>query len=220
MTLTAVAFDLDYTLAVPVRDRAAILADAVDAVGAPDISRAAYRQAHLDSHTHETRAPIFADLLDERDGDVDPADLADAYRAAIADALVPVDGAESLVCALRDDYRVGLLTNGPVTAQRDKIETLGWTDLFDATVVTGDLVAGKPDERAFRAVLDELGTAPAETVYVGDEPDVDVAGAKDAGLLAIQVVYEGGPDPDPRADAHVDRDHLADRLPAVLCDLD
>jgi putative hydrolase of the HAD superfamily len=219
VTLRAVGFDLDYTLAVPTRDRETILHEASVASGAPPLSRQAYLDAHARNLTRETRAPIFADLLSDRQTEADPADLAAAYRERIADALVPVDGARDLVATLRERSRVGLLTNGPRVAQRDKLETLGWQDVFDVALVTGELPAGKPDEAAFRALLDELGTAPEETAYVGDDVDADVSGAAAAGLVPIQVTFEGGPEPDPRAAVHLPREDLVDRLPAVLDDL-
>ncbi|HMB50235.1 MAG TPA: HAD family hydrolase [Natronoarchaeum rubrum] len=215
----AVVFDLDYTLAVPRRDRATLLAEALDAVDAPQASRQEYLDAHGRNLTGESRAPIFAELFEGRATDADPEAAADAYRAAIADALEPVDGAAGLVADLREDYRVGLLTNGPVRAQHDKIETLGWTDLFDATVVTGELPAGKPDERAFRAVLGALGIDADAAVYVGDEVDADVRGATEAGMTAIQILSPEGPAPDERADAHVDRAELVAQLPDVLAEL-
>jgi len=216
MALRAVAFDLDYTLAVPARDRATLLHEAATAVGAPELSRAAYLDAHRRNLTGETREPIFAELLAAHDSDADPAALAAEYRQTIAAALEPVPGAAGLVRALRERYRVGLLTNGPVRAQRDKLATLGWTELFDAVVVSGDLPAGKPDSRAFAAVLDRLDVEPHEAAYVGDEVEADVRGASEAGLHAVQVVWPEGPDPDPRADAHVDRAELAAVLPGVL----
>jgi len=216
MTLRAVVFDLDYTLAVPDRDRETLLREAAAAAGAPSLSREAYLAAHRRNLTSETREPIFAELLADRDGEADPAEVAAAYRRSIAAALEPVPGAADLVRRLRDRYRVGLLTNGPVRAQRDKLATLGWEALFDAVVVTGDLAAGKPDERAFEAVLDRLGVAPDEAAYVGDEVEADVRGASEAGLAVVQVVWPEGPDPDPRADVHVDRAELTAELPGVL----
>ena len=216
MTLRAVVFDLDYTLAVPDRNRETLLREAAAAAGAPSLSREAYLAAHRRNLTSETREPIFAELLADRDGEADPAEVAAAYRRAIAAALEPVPGAADLVRRLRDRYRVGLLTNGPVRAQRDKLATLGWEALFDAAVVTGDLAAGKPDERAFEAVLDRLGVAPDEAAYVGDEVEADVRGASEAGLAVVQVVWPEGPDPDPRADGHVDRAELTAELPGVL----
>lgn len=218
MGITAVAFDLDYTLAVPTRDRATLLTEATRAADAPEITREEYLEAHRAEHAHETRAPIFDRLLDGDDGAHD--DLAEAYREAIADALAPVEGAEKLIRGLRRDYRVGLLTNGPVRAQRDKLETLGWDGLFDAVVITGSLEAGKPDAVAFETILEALDAAPEEAVYVGDEVIADVRGASHAGLRVIQVRYPGGPDPNPLADAHVDRESLREDLPAILRELD
>lgn len=216
MTLSAVIFDLDYTLAVADVDRQTLLSEALAAVDAPDATREEYLDAHGRNLTGESREPIFAELFDDRETDVDPETAATAYRRAIADALTPVEGAAELVTALREDYRVGLLTNGPVRAQRDKLETLGWTDLFDATVVTGELPAGKPDERAFQAILSALGVPAEEAAYVGDDVDADVVGATNAGMAAVQVLFPDGPAPDDRADAHVDRAELASRLPEVL----
>lgn len=218
--MQAVGFDLDYTLAVPERDRATLLQETLDAVDAPPVSREEYKRAHEADLATETREPIFAAILKEHDDDTDPAVLAAAYREHILDALVPLPGVEALVARLRREYRVGLLTDGPLRAQQSKLEAVGWTDLFDAVVITGTLPAGKPDRRAFDALLDELDAAPDETAYVGDYPEADIVGAKNAGLDAVQVVYDGGPDPHPDADAVVRREELTDRLPGVLADLD
>ena len=219
MTITAVGFDLDETLAVPTRERTAILADATADADAPPLSREAYLDVHSRHLTSDSRTPIFEELLSEYDTEADPESLANAYRREIADALVPVPGAEPFLQGLRTKYRVGLLTNGPRTAQRDKLTTLGWTDAFDVALVTGDLDAGKPDPVAFASLLDELGSAPGETAYVGDDVDADIAGADNAGLVPIQVLYDGGPEPSPRAAAHVSRAELIDRLPELLEEL-
>ncbi|RKD94683.1 HAD family hydrolase [Halopiger aswanensis] len=216
----AVVFDLDYTLAVPTRDRETILQDAVDAVGAPSLSREDYLEVHGQHLTRESREPIFAALLADRESDADPAAVATAYRETIADALEPLPGVEAMLAELRTEYRVGLLTNGPVRAQRDKLETLGWEDAFDAALVTGELEAGKPDPRAFEAIAAELDVDPADAVYVGDDVDADVTGATNAGMTPVQVLLEDGPDPDPRAVAHVEQREIATALPAVLADLE
>lgn len=218
--LRAVVFDLDYTLAVPRRDRATILDEATTATGAPSFTRDAYLEAHRRNLTSETREPIFADLLEGSDSDADPAAVATAYRETIADSLEPLPGVEAMLADLREEYRVGLLTNGPVRAQRDKLETLGWEDAFDAALVTGELEAGKPDSRAFDAIADALGVDPADAVYVGDEVEADISGATGVGMRAIQVLLEDGPEPDPRAVAHVDQAEVATAVPKVVADLE
>lgn len=213
MPISAVAFDLDYTLAVPERDRQTLLDEATTTVGAPQFSREEYLDAHRRNLTSETREPIFADLLGE-ESNVSPAALADAYRETIENALAPVTGAETLVETLRETYHVGLLTDGPVRAQRAKLDALGWTGLFDAVVITGALDAGKPDERAFRTVTEALESIPEETVYVGDHPEVDIVGAHAAGLYTVQVTDDG--DTVQEADAAIDRDSLSTDLPDLI----
>ncbi|USZ71967.1 HAD family hydrolase [Natronosalvus halobius] len=216
--LEAVVFDLDYTLAVPDRDRETLLTEATAATGAPPLSREAYLEAHRNNLTRESREPIFADLLADHDTSAEPGAVATAYRESIADALTPLAGVEAMLEDLRSTYRVGLLTNGPVRAQRDKLETLDWESRFDAALVTGELEAGKPDPRAFEAILEELSVAPDRAVYVGDEREADVEGATRAGMRAIQVL-RSDTEPDSRAVAHVDQSTIASELPAVLASL-
>jgi putative hydrolase of the HAD superfamily len=206
MTLAAVVFDLDYTLAVPERSRQALLDEATATAGVRSLDREEYLNAHSTDVASETREPIFETLVEDGAGDV-----TDAYRAAIEDALVPVDDAVDLLLALRRQYRVGLLTDGPVRAQQGKLDRLGWEQYFDAVVITGALPAGKPDERAFDAIVSELGVPAAATVFVGDHPDADIRGAKDAGMVAVQVLGEQY-DRAPEADAYVERDDLQAQL--------
>lgn len=207
----AVVFDLDYTLAVPERDRQTLLDEATEAAGVRRIDRAEYLDAHGADLASETRAPIFDAILDEGD----PAVVAAAYRDAIESALVPVAGATDLLADLGERYRLGLLTDGPARAQYGKLEALGWTDRFDAVVVTGELPAGKPDRRAFEAILEALSASPAETVHVGDHPAADVEGAAATGLYAVQVRTDRF-DASPAADATVRSDRLAADLRELL----
>ncbi len=215
----AVVFDLDYTLAVPSEDRTTILERATETVDGPPITRSEYLDVHASHLTRETREPIFAELLADRETDVDPATVARTYRDRLAATLEPLPGVESMLASLREEYATGLLTNGPTVAQRDKIETLGWESVFDATLVTGELPAGKPDPRAFEAIADALAVAPAEVVYVGDDVEADVIGATNAGMRVVQVLLEGGSEPDPRADATVDQSRLATDLPPTIATL-
>ncbi|WP_135824204.1 HAD family hydrolase [Halorussus ruber] len=215
MTLSAVVFDFDYTLTAPGRPRQAVLDDSTEAVGAPDLSREEYLDAHSQHLDSDSRDPIFDALLPE-DADTDPEELSAVYRETVAESLRSVEGVAGLLADLEADYGLGLLTNGPSKAQRSKLDPFDWVARFDAIAITGDLEAGKPDPAAFEAILSDLGVEPAEAVYVGDDPEADVEGARSAGMHVIQVVYEDGPDRHPDADAHVERDSLAAALPEIL----
>jgi putative hydrolase of the HAD superfamily len=218
VTVSAVVLDFDYTLTVPDRPRQGVLDEATDAVGAPRMSREEYLEVHGQHLDSDSRVPIFADLL-PADSDVSPEALADAYREKVADSLREVEGVPGLLADLREEYALGLLTNGPADAQRSKLDRFDWVEAFDVVVITGEIEAGKPDERAFRAVLDELGVESDEAVYVGDDPKKDVEGAKRAGMYAVQVLHDDGPDRHPDADAYVERDSLATDLPEIIAQL-
>ena len=210
---TAVVFDLDDTLAVTDGDRSTLLAAAADRAGVSlSFDREAYLDAHREHSGTESRRPVFEALV----GSDAPA-LTRAYRETIGEALTPVEGAEAVLETLRGRYRLGLLTDGPGRTQRDKLERLGWTDAFDAVVVTGPIGAPKPDRRAFETIADELGVAPGEAVYVGDDPERDIAGAAAAGFRTLQVQYPDGPTPHPDVGATMRRSAFA-TLPAVLGD--
>ena len=217
MDTTAVAFDLDDTLAVTRVDRATLLAEALREAGAPQRSREAYLQAHAENLTAGSREPVFERLFEDAP-EVDAAAVAQAYRDRVNAALEPVPGVEAMLAELRDRYRLGLLTNGPVVAQRSKLDALGWTDAFDVALVTGELAAGKPEPAAFESLLDELRTDASATVFVGNDVTADVQGAVAAGIDAVQVCYPDGPPRDPDAFAHVERDDLAAELPRILAE--
>ena len=78
----------------------------------------------------------------------------------------------------------GAVSNNVEEYQRGKLKAAG---LERITVVVGSDTAGapKPDPRPFLAGAALLGTAPAQTLYVGDNPVNDVQGARAAGLPAM-----------------------------------
>ena len=51
----------------------------------------------------------------------------------------------------------------------------------------------KPHPRAFLTVVEAIGTRPEETIYVGDNPVADIAGAQGAGLRGVLRVNQGVP---------------------------
>lgn len=211
MTVNAVVFDLDETLAVTTRDRGTLIEEATAVAGGDPIEYTTYQDSHQEAVTGETRAPIFEAALD--DDSVDPDIVAETYRDAVNDALVPVEGATTLLADLVGrGYRVGVLTDGPVQAQRSKLEVLGWEEYLDATVVTGALETRKPDPITFETILEKLAVSPSEAVYVGDKPEVDIAGAKDVGMATIQITYPGGPAVHAKADVAIERSALATEL--------
>ena len=85
--------------------------------------------------------------------------------------------------------------------------------LFQVLTFSDECGIRKPAPAIFRLTLAALGVPPEDAVHVGDDPILDVEGARDAGLRVIQITHDG------RATAPVKPDavirHLWE-LPAAL----
>jgi putative hydrolase of the HAD superfamily len=97
-------------------------------------------------------------------------------------------GSASLLRELRaGGYRLGLLTNGTEEQQRDKLARTGLGSAFDAVCVSERIGFQKPDARAFLTLADELDVDAADCLFVGDDADRDIAGARAVGMRAVLV---------------------------------
>ncbi|GAB2476611.1 HAD family hydrolase [Xylanimonas ulmi] len=108
------------------------------------------------------------------------------------------DDVAAALSALRQaGVRVGSVTNARVTLQESKLTAAG---IAGVPVLVGvdTLGFGKPRPEVFHEGCRLLGSDPARTAYVGDEPDVDARGATDAGLVGVWLdrpgVRRGGVD--------------------------
>jgi putative hydrolase of the HAD superfamily len=94
---------------------------------------------------------------------------------------------------LREEWRIGIVTNGPPEIQGRKVEALGLAPLVDTVVyahATGRGL-GKPDRAPFVEAARRLGVCLTRAVFVGDDPVNDIAGAQRVGMHAIRIVRPG-----------------------------
>ncbi|MFE3631822.1 HAD family hydrolase [Streptomyces goshikiensis] len=131
------------------------------------------------------------------------------YRAAwvVFPDVVPV------LDALAAGYRHGVLSNSSVANQDPKLRALGLRERFEVLVCAAELGISKPEARAFLAACEALGLPPHEVAYVGDQPEIDARGARDAGLTAFWLDREEGTGPTPSG---VHRIAGLARLPELL----
>ncbi|HVW71308.1 MAG TPA: HAD family hydrolase [Steroidobacteraceae bacterium] len=114
---------------------------------------------------------------------------------------------------LRARYVLATLSNGNADLAR-----IGLADLFSLSLNARQIGVGKPHPRCFERLAVDLRVAPAEIVYVGDDPVLDVAAARAAGLLTAWVNRFGQRWPDTIAPADIvvtNCTQLADALGVV-----
>jgi putative hydrolase of the HAD superfamily len=106
-------------------------------------------------------------------------------------------------------FRLATFSNGNADLAR-----IGLASLFATSLNAERVGVAKPHPDAFAAVARELDCAPAEMLYVGDDPLADVAGARGAGLRTAWinrhgVAWPGAHDP---ADLEIVDLHHLERL--------
>lgn len=94
--------------------------------------------------------------------------------------------------------KIGILTNSSQPMHLRKAELIAF-DLLrhfqdeDLLVSAADIGYLKPHPRVFEHMLERTGTKAEETLYVGDNPVADIAGAQGAGLRAVLRVNHPSP---------------------------
>jgi putative hydrolase of the HAD superfamily len=86
--------------------------------------------------------------------------------------------------------RLGIVSNWDSRLPKI-LDFFGLQTYFDTVVVSHFEGIEKPDPALFRIALKRLGAAPRETLHVGDRPDLDLDGARSAGLDAILIDRRG-----------------------------
>jgi HAD superfamily hydrolase (TIGR01509 family) len=76
-------------------------------------------------------------------------------------------------------YRLFALSNGNADLQR-----CGIAHWFEGHITAISAGAAKPDARIFNRLLDEARVEAAQVLHVGDDPQLDVVGAAQAGMQA------------------------------------
>jgi putative hydrolase of the HAD superfamily len=127
-------------------------------------------------------------------------------------------GVRATLQGLRPVARLGLVSDGPRTMQRAKLDALGVDQLFSAVLLTDELGRDfwKPSPVPFQKALGLLGVSPQDCVYVGDNCAKDFIGARSIRLSTIWVRYSGGDycRTDPPAPSYA-ADLVADTLPEL-----
>jgi putative hydrolase of the HAD superfamily len=97
---------------------------------------------------------------------------------------VAMQSAKSLQRLRTAGLRLGVVSNSDGRVEQ-ALEAAGLRPYFDVVIDSTLLGVEKPDPRIFHAALQALGVAPEEALYVGDLYEVDVVGARSAGIEAV-----------------------------------
>lgn len=107
-------------------------------------------------------------------------ELAMQHFFAARNAVAPYDDVLPGLERLGQLVLVGSISNGNAD-----LRAIGMSHHFKVSVAAHQLGRAKPDAAIFLTACEQLGVAPEEAVYVGDDVLLDVRGAQQAGLRAV-----------------------------------
>ena len=187
----AVLFDLDGTLLDRASSLELFLNQQYDRFAVPlsDIDRGIYIRTimELDRHGHVPNPEVYA-LAQGRlhlSSELSAALLND-FKTIFPSQAIPFSGMHEMLKSLSSmSLALGLVTNGSVQSQRPKIEALRIADYFGVLLISEEQGVRKPDPEIYRRAMRKLDSTPANTVFIGDHPEADIAGAARLGLKTI-----------------------------------
>ena len=187
--IEAVLFDLDNTLV----DRRATFQSwaqwfartELGLAGICEIDHAVARLIVLDRDGYNPRASFFEEVTRQFPAlQHDIPELLYAFRQQFATHQPPLDAGTMSLLDLLDAAEVpwGIVTNGTSQSQRGKLRWLGLESRPGCVVVSEEVSLRKPDPAIFSLAAERLGVEAPGTLFVGDHPEVDIAGAAGAGM--------------------------------------
>ena len=184
-------------------------------------TRAAWTEARV-----SLRAPhmpsILMDTLKRLGVATDSLDVDEVLRAydwnVVPGTVVFPDVPPMLRILWRAGIKLGIVTNAsqPMAMRDAELKAHGLIRYFpDCRLSAADAGFLKPDKRIFTRALERLGTTSKETIFIGDNPDADIAGALSVGMMAVLRVREDGAD-NGTFTSYQPRLHSLEQLPDIL----
>ena len=111
-------------------------------------------------------------------------DIAALYVKRLPTVDAPVPGVQRVIEEPAKGFKLGVVSNGFRDVQYRKLDSLRIRERFGCIVLSEEVGLNKPDPGIFKYAASVLKVEPSACLYVGDLFDMDVVGAKQAGMLA------------------------------------
>jgi putative hydrolase of the HAD superfamily len=131
----------------------------------------------LDERGHRDRRDFASDVAARIGLRVDP----ERFGSQLAEHVTAEPGVRETIEQLAGTLRVGVVTNGGA-AQRAKLRRIGLDTIVHEAFVSSEVGLAKPAIGIFAHALAWTGCEPAQVLFVGDHPVVDLAPAASLGM--------------------------------------
>jgi len=140
---------------------------------------------NIDKNGYENRSLFYNKIIDKWNLEYNPKELENNWIENFHKFTVPSLKLFEILEYLKHKYVLGIITNGLTYMQKEKIKALKIKEYFKEILISEDIGIKKPDKEIFLLCCERLNIIPSEAVYIGDNIEIDIMGAKNAGLNGI-----------------------------------
>ena len=119
-----------------------------------------------------------------------PRDMPEYYLSVLAAKHYLYPHAVEILSYLKEKYFLHIITNGFAEVQYIKLNSSKIKKFFRHLIISDEVGVKKPDIKIFQHALEMAGAKADESIMIGDGLDVDIAGARNAGM--DQVFFNPG----------------------------
>ncbi len=150
-----------------------------------ELTMTASREMHPEADVFK----VFGEILTRYGGKkFHPAVVTDVvmlYRSLTMRHFGLFPGVMDILPVVQEQYGLGLVSDAQWVYAEPEIAMLGLDRFFGVTVISSLLGFKKPDPRMFFLALEKLRSTPESSVYIGDNPERDLAGARAVGMRCL-----------------------------------
>ncbi len=112
-----------------------------------------------------------------------------AYLKKKFEVLRPYPMVKPVLARLRKRYRLAVVTDAPRNKAWQRLVLTGLENEFDFVVTKDDTLESKPHPNPFHLALKRLNVLAPACLFVGDNPERDIKGAKEVGMMTCWARY-------------------------------
>ena len=116
------------------------------------------------------------------DASLVPSEMPEYYLSVLASKHYLYPFAIEILEYLKDKYYLHIITNGFSEVQHIKLSSSKIEKFFRQLIISDEVGVKKPDIKIFQHALEKAGAEASESIMIGDGLDVDIAGARNAGI--------------------------------------